>query len=346
MSEDSGYRTFLSLLLYRSENHTMPVVKKEHGSSYGNFVICDRQGEYSENLLKVLRDSFPGDYQFHIFYDIGKLRSFAGKNRTEILLISSEFTEEERSCIAAERKFLLTETRDEPGLPEEMVLFRYQSSDSMIKEMCNPGISRKKKPRIRNEPSIKGIVGIYSPVHRVGKTKFALHLGEQLAEKKPVLYLNMEGYSGEDLYFSDNPGQDLGTLLYYVKQNLDNPGLKISTMTGQIGKMDYIMPMENEYDLRQVKKEEWMELLDILQEECIYEIIILDLGDCLDGLYDILRRCSRVYTHYIEEDASIAKLEQYEHNLKAAGYGEILARTVKKRSGRRRISVEKRADAG
>lgn len=89
-----------------------------------------------------------------------------------------------------------------------------------------------------------------------------------------------------------------------------------------------------------------MELLDILQEECIYEIIILDLGDCLDGLYDILRRCSRVYTHYIEEDASIAKLEQYEHNLKAAGYGEILARTVKKRSGRRRISVEKRADAG
>ena len=37
----------------------MPVVKKEHESSYGNFVICDRQGEYSENLLKVLRDSFP-----------------------------------------------------------------------------------------------------------------------------------------------------------------------------------------------------------------------------------------------------------------------------------------------
>ena len=324
----------------------MSVIKKEYGSGYGNFVICDRQGEYSENLLRVLRDSFPGDYQFHIFYDTEKLRKFTGRNKAEILLIGSEFAAEERRTITAERKFLLTEKRDGQGLPEEQVLFRYQSSDSMIKEICMSGSSRKKKPRIRNEPSVKGIIGIYSPVHRVGKTKFALHLGEQLAEKKAVLYLNMEGYSGERFYFSDNPGQDLGTLLYYVKQNLDNPGLKISTMTGQIGKMDYIMPMENEYDLRQVKKEEWMELLDILQEECIYEVIILDLGDCLDGLYDILKRCSRIYTHYIEEDTSIAKLEQYENNLRATGYGEILARTVKKKSGRRRAAVEKRTDAG
>ena len=54
-------------------------------------------------------------------------------------------------------------------------------------------------------------------------------------------------------------------------------------------------------DLRDVRKEEWLSLLDTVAEKCIYEAVILDLGDSIDGLYDILERCGRVYTPYISD---------------------------------------------
>ena len=137
----------------------------------------------------------------------------------------------------------------------------------------------------REKIKTRGLIGIYSPIRRIGRTRFALRLGRQLAEKADVLYLNLEGYAGGSYYFPDPPEMDLGDLIYYMRQEESGQGIKISAMTGQIDGVDYIMPMKHEQDLRQVKGEEWISLLDMILEKCIYEVIILDLGDCIDGLY-------------------------------------------------------------
>ena len=92
-------------------------------------------------------------------------------------------------------------------------------------------------------------------------------------------------------------------------------------------------------------KEEWNQLLDLILEKSIYKVIILDLGDTVDGLYDLLGRCSKVYTPYIEEGAAKAKLNQYEENLRSAGYGEILKKTVRRRMGKPRNPVALEASA-
>ena len=121
-----------------------------------------------------------------------------------------------------------------------------------------------------------------------------------------------------------------------MKQERCDYGHKTSRMRGQIGRMDFIKPMENEQDLRSVRLEEWLALFDMILEKCIYDTVILDLGDCVDGLYEILRRCVKVYTPYIRDGISEAKLQQYEDNLRQTGYEDILSRTVKRvmKSGR------------
>ena len=68
-------------------------------------------------------------------------------------------------------------------------------------------------------------------------------------------------------------------------------------------------------------------------EKCIYEAVILDLGDAVNGLYDILKKCSKVYTLYIDDETAQAKLKQYEENLRTAGYADVLEHTVKKQAG-------------
>lgn len=332
----------------------------------GCFVICDVQEEYSEHLFQILSEQFEGEYQFHLFHDLQKMMGFFEKNSAEILVIGEEYGNEVAGKISAGKKFILTGSPGEREESESISLFRYQSAEGMIKIIRRYADSRrmsqrKSRPkksgtsgrsglaqrqegehvsekrvsvRIRDEPLVRGLIGIYSPVHRIGKTKFALRLGQKMARQIPVLYLNLEGYSGGGHYFQEGADKDLGDLLYFLKQERDDWGLKLAAMAARKNGMDYILPMKNEQDLRSVRGEEWIRLLDMILEKCLYEVIILDLGDAVCGLYDILRKCERIYTPYICESAAEAKLEQYEENLRTAGYADILARTVKKRVGK------------
>ena len=187
--------------------------------------------------------------------------------------------------------------------------------------------------------NVNGLIGIYSPVHRIGKTRFAMRMGRVLSESIPTLYLNLEGYSGLNYYLPEESGMNLGDLLYYMKQESINPVWKISTLISHMNGLDYIAPIRAEQDFREVTKEEWNQLLDLILEKSIYKVIILDLGDTVDGLYDLLGRCSKIYTPYIEEGAAKAKLNQYEENIRSAGYGEILKKTVRRRMGKPRNPV-------
>lgn len=317
-----------------------------------NFVICDVQEEYIDHLFQILSEQMTGAYQFQLFHDPEQMVEFAGQTDPGILLIGEECIKEIQYPFKICKKFILTETPKQQTEREEIPVFRYQSAGQIIniiengiRESGSPesgrsweqkipdgrtAVQKKSRERIRDEPQIRGMIGVYSPVHRIGKTRFAMRLGRKMAMQVPVLYLNLEGYSGGSHYFPEDTSHDLGDLIYCLKQERTDYGLKISSMTGQYGNMDYIMPMENESDLRAISGEEWIRLFDRILEKCIYEILILDLGDCINGLYDILKNCERVYTPYICEGAAMAKVEQYEKNLRTTGYGDVLSRTVKR----------------
>ena len=332
----------------------------------GCFVICDVQEEYSDHLFQILSEQFEGEYQFHLFHDLQKMTGFFAKNSAEILVIGEEYGNEAIQKAGALQKFILTGSPGERKDTEDIPLFRYQSAEGMIKMIRKyagrgrrgsggsgtekSGVAdrngmirsragesvceKRRTARIRDDPPVRGLIGIYSPVHRIGKTRFALRLGQKAACRVPVLYLNLEGCSGGRYYFQEGADKDLGDLLYFLKQERDDWGLKLSAMAARKNGMDYILPMRNEQDMRSVSGEEWIRLLDMILEKCIYEVVILDLGDAVSGLYDILRKCERIYTPYICEGAAEAKLEQYEESLRAAGYADILAKTVKKRVGK------------
>lgn len=125
--------------------------------------------------------------------------------------------------------------------------------------------------------------------------------------------------------------------MYYMRQDNMNLGLKLVGMIRQKGGVDYIPAIRNEQDFRNVDREEWLRLFEAILEKSIYEILLLDLGDSINGLYQILENCGRIYTPYIDEGIAKAKLDQYEKSLRISGHGEILSRTVKKRIGRTKM---------
>lgn len=307
----------------------------------GVFVVCDTQEEYAEQLFRMLSERFSGVYQFHLFHDVERMEEYLKSSYAEVLLLGEEYEKRVIQEACAGQKIVLSGDPDGKNICGYPSVFRYQSADKIIgaiKKILKKE-EKRGRTRIRDEPlkkgvsPVKGLIGVYSPVHRIGKTRFAIRLGQKMAKQVPVLYINMEGYSGGDHYFHGGTDKDLGDLLYCVKQERDDYGLKISTMAGQAGNMDYIMPMKNEQDMRGVSRDEWIALLDLIMEKCIYEAVILDLGDAVNGLYDILKKCSKVYTLYIDDETAQAKLKQYEENLRTAGYADVLEHTVKKQAG-------------
>ena len=60
-----------------------------------NFVICDTQKSYSENLFRRLSEKLSGYFQFHVFHDIENLKIAAKSMQVNILLIGEEPVVEE-----------------------------------------------------------------------------------------------------------------------------------------------------------------------------------------------------------------------------------------------------------
>lgn len=217
----------------------------------------------------------------------------------------------------------------------EPCIYKYQAASKILQEiavlMREPAKQKKEKKTGQKkavQTKTEGLIGVYSPVHRIGKTGFALKLGEQLGEEQPVLYLNMEEYAGIDHYLPMKESGNLSDLLYYARQEDSLFGLRIGKLVAQRGSLDYICPMPVIRDLRQVRTEEWLELLEKIRNHTIYRTVILDLGDSIQGLFEILKCCDRIYSPVLNEAGAREKMAQYVDNVKRLGYEEILEHTI------------------
>lgn len=296
-----------------------------------NLVICDTEPEYARNLMEVISQRKEITFQIRIFSDAKKVQAFSAEHSIDILLMSDEYPLSCRREVQAKKRFLLSRGTGETVGEDEKSIFKYQAADQILTEIMEAFLEDtggvfyggiKKNDR--------KLIGVYSPVHRIGKTAFAIGLGKEMAKKEEVLYLNLEEYALGSRHFPETREQTLTDLLYYANQEHNNLGIRLSTMVVQMGELDYVCPMPVSSDIRSVTGKEWKNLLEQILEKSIYETVILDIGDGVQDIYDLLRLCDTIYTPYIEEPVAKGKLAQYVDNLWKLGYEEVLERTVQK----------------
>lgn len=251
--------------------------------------------------------------------EVGEIQNLKEKERRRN---PGELNTKERSQCPQDAKVNVRRRKPQDIRPDE----RKRRQTVTREEEIRQSTSSKTQTKTTRE-----LIGVYSPIHRIGKTRFAMGLGRELSKKGPVLYLNLEEYAGGSYYFPDQTNQTLADLLYYARQEKGNLGLRVSTMVGQDQELDYLLPMPYVEDLQGVPAEEWLRLFGKILENCIYQKVILDLGDSVNGLFRILEACDTVYTPYIEDEAARAKLNQYAENLRKTGREGVLEKTVQKK---------------
>ena len=300
-----------------------------------NLVICDSEEGYAQALAMYFMRKKELAAEVQVCSTVTQVMELEKTKKIHLLFLAGEYAKEAKVFL------LTTGTEEADG---ENQVYKYQSGEKIVEDMiriCGPEASE-------NESIYKGgrkqggkIIGIFSPVHRIGKTTYGLKLGEEMAATENVLYLNLEIYGGIGGHFEEGE-QTLADVLYYARQEKGNLGLLLTTVVKHRKNLDYIVPMPVAEDVKSVKAEEWLMLIRRILEQSIYDVIILDLDEGISGVYELLRACTKIYLLYTQDLYGQAKLRQFENEVNLLGYEDILRKLVRKeRHDRGRTATRK-----
>ena len=279
-----------------------------------NVVICDREIRYANGLGENIAEREDLAVKVYVCSSFEHVLELEQAKKIHIFIVDEEITYAQRTQIGANQVFVLARGKVADLGEEEWAIGKYQCADEIIRQVFEFYVDRTKENVMRcmNKERAR-MVAVYSPIHRVGKTTFALALGRECAKSKKVLYLNLEEYAGMEV--SQDTNMNLGDLLYYLRQGNGNLGIRLQAAVKEDEGLDVVPPIPVVLDLKEVTQEEWEALITDLLENSLYEMVVLDVGESVQGLFPLLELCDRVYMPVLEDEISRRKIKQYQDNV-------------------------------
>lgn len=291
-----------------------------------NIVICDSEIRYADSLAANICERKELAVKVYTCSSLEKACRLSEKKTVHIFIVDESYTKEEREKIAAEQTFVLCKGKAGDLREEEISVYKYQNADNIIRIIFAAYLEKTGGNVMRNMYKERTrLVAVYSPIHRIGKTTFAMELGKKWAKRERVLYLNLEEYAG---FAGAEEGElNLGDLLYYVKQGNGNPAVHLQSAVRTTEGLDYILPIPMVLDLKEVTGQEWQDLLEQIMQNSNYETIILDMSESVQGLFQILERCERIYMPVKEDEISAQKVNKYRETIEKLGKTKLWENT-------------------
>ena len=279
-----------------------------------NVVICDREIRYANGLGENIAERDDLAVKVYVCSSFEHVLELEQAKKIHIFIVDEEITYAQRTQIGANQVFVLARGKVADLGEEEWAIGKYQCADEIIRQVFEFYVDRTKENVMRCMYKERArLVAVYSPIHRVGKTTFALALGRECAKSKKVLYLNLEEYAGMEV--SRDTNMNLGDLLYYLRQGNGNLGIRLQAAVREEEGLDVVPPIPIVLDLKEVTWEEWDALITQLLENSLYEMVVLDVSESVQGLFPLLELCDRVYMPVLEDENSRRKLKQYQDNV-------------------------------
>lgn len=288
-----------------------------------SLVICDPEEHYAQALAFYIMNRNGIHFQIQVCNDIQHVEA------ADLLLISDIYPEEVRKQVNAEKVFVLSGGRSDSS---EGIIYKYQPGEQILDEIlkyCEEKYSKDDLYFSFSQKKNGKIIGVFSPVHRIGKTSYALKMGEKMAAVEKVLYLNLELYGGVGGHF-EKGGQTMEDVLYYARQEKGNLGFMLTKAVKQRGNLDYILPVPVSEDIKEIRADEWVSVLKQIMDQSVYETLILDVDEGIRDVYELLNICSEIHLITDGTPYSRAKIEQFEQELTLLGYETVLSKIIRK----------------
>ncbi len=293
-----------------------------------NLVICDRETDYASAFANYLMRRDDLSLQIQCYSDLSYVLAMQKKEKIDFLFISSEYPQKAREGVEADHIFVLAEERKVETSNRETLIYKYRPGDEILVEMIRQynesGEGHQTFLHTKGKEMCQ-VITVFSPVHRIGKTTYALKLGQKLSRDKNVLYINMQTYGGEH-----GETESLSDLLYYARQEHSDLGMILTTLIRRVEGLDCITSVRVSEDVKSLSGEEWAALIGRVMEESIYDTLILDLDEGVRDLYTILGISDEIHLLTLREEAAEMKIRQFEEELILLGYEDISKKIIRK----------------
>ena len=304
--------------------------------------ICDTNKEYMLRLKKRLdlKGGFPFEVITYDNLDIFFKR--INQKMPDIALIEeklicdyfhlADFTAKEKIILIALTEDELMKNTENEEVPEIPCINRYQSAESIKNQMlqmvsdkiCDYS-GKKSLPHGKNTE----ILGFYSPVKRVMQTEVALTMGHVLKDDGRCLYLDFDAFpqdiENDEGY--EEVTKNIADLVFAASNNTGNLILKLESMKKDYMGTDYVCGVSDYRDITESEIQDWIELINRLEEIKIYDYILLNISDNLPGFMNILKKCSKIYTIFDNNKKSQKTIKQYQENLQSENMKEVYSKS-------------------
>lgn len=292
-------------------------------------VLCDTEEEYAWLMTDFLKTHKDLPWEIHTYTAASMLMQQEQKEQISMLVVAeSAYTEEMKSlkpiCVVILNESGLLKWRDVQNVN------KYQQADNVLRSLMEiySEFADGQPPKLTGDFNTR-FIGFYSPVRRCMQTSIALTMSQMLAAQRRTLYLNFEHYAGVPELIPDIQTRDMADLLYFLSGDKDKFSLRMQSIIRHKGKLDYIPPMKSGQNLLAVTVGEWMQLLQRITELGEYEYVVLDLSESMQGLFDILRNCNRIFMLTQDDHIAQSKIARYEQVLALYEYEDVLQKTCK-----------------
>lgn len=287
--------------------------------------ICDMEKQYALKLMEAFCGKKNFGFQVHAFSAAKDLEIFAARTRIEILLISGKYMSEKINHLDIGKVILLSDGEIYEEFTDYETIYKYQSAEHIMKEvLCYYAEYAKPVAGMYYGKKEFEIYGVYSPIGRCGKTALAEGLAVALGKKRKTLLLNLQSYGAHREQLTGEQLWDLTDIIYFLRQGKQTFLYKLGSIVRNRDSYDYILPMKAPADLRSVTLAEWSELLEKLATDSDYQVVVIDFGQEVSGLFQILSNCSKIYMPILSDDDSINKLENFEWILRDENFENVM----------------------
>lgn len=284
----------------------------------GVLIFCDPEEDYAQRMSDYMRRDKLFPWTVKVYTQVSGLMEGMAEWKADMLVVSERVYEGNMQRLGAGKTVILDETGTQSWDKVDRI-DKYQEAAKVLQQLMELGDSPLTELR---EGEGARLIGLYSPVKRCLQTSFGLCCGKLLAKRGRTLYLSFEQYCAVE-GLQGREGKDLLSLLYFMGDE-EHFVAKAKGMIRKCGDLDYVESVVNGQNLLLVGKEEWRALLYRLSMQLGYDYIILDLSEGIQGLFDILRMCSRVYTLSKEDPIAKRKIDQYEQLLAMVEYEDVI----------------------
>jgi len=291
--------------------------------------VCDSDEKYIDKFVEFVQETKKGLFEIKSFTSIKEVLEYLKENVVDVLLISDGEEVEEVNQTNIKSTIILSNGNSSKF--QYPCINKFQSAENVIREVMEYTIGLEKNPSTNPETINKNcnIIGVYSPLNRCYKTSLAIVMGMHYAKLKKVLYINFEEFSGFSKFLNIFENKDLSDLMYFYKQNPKKLLTKLYSCTNNINGLEFINPIIFSNELRSIETYQWIDFIRYISENSNYEIIILDLSNMIQDIFEILEICDYIYMPTLEDSISQAKIKEFESYLDLFGK-EIILEKIKK----------------